>query len=280
MEHPRLEGEYGEVNAAEAKKTAGTILIVDDEPASGLMRSVIRALENDGWSPVVVETDPAFRTGDDFELAALYAIETETPVAVLLDVRFGDHADDVFKGLDILRTITQKHPNLPVLMFTQYAQGPERERSVKSALGQQAPVDFVDKLASPDEVVIRLRRLVGQAPTQIAMGDRIQLSETTESVSVSRDGSWSTVAELTGMKYQIVRELAAAWYKSPGQVVPFSTLERYSDGEDARASLRVRVREIKDALGEALGVRLGASDLIVNVRDRGYVLNPSAVGKG
>ena len=49
-------------------------------------------------------------------------------------------------------------------------------------------------------------------------------------------------------------------------------LERYSEGEDARASLRVRVREIKDALGNALGEHLGAGDLIVNVRDRGYRL--------
>ncbi len=280
MEHRRPEVEYGGVNAAEAKKSAGTILIVDDEPSSGLMRSVIRALEKDGWNPVVVETDPAYHTGEDFELAALYAIETDAPSAVLLDVRFGDHPDDVFKGLDILRTITLKHPKLPVLMFTQYAQGPERERSAKSALGQQAPVDFVDKLASPDEVVIRLRRLVGQVPSHIAIGDCIQLSEATESVTVLREGSWAVVTELTGMKYQIVRELAVAWYKSPGQLVPFSTLERYSDGEDARASLRVRLREIKDALGEALGVRLGASDLIVNVRDRGYLLNPNLVARG
>lgn len=268
------------MSAVEANRTAGTILIVDDEPASGLMRSVIRALERDGWRPSVVETDPAYRTGADFELAALYAIETDSPSAVLLDVRFGDHLDDVFKGLDILRTIVLKYPKLPVLVFTQYAQGPERERAAHSALGQQAPVDFVDKLASPDEVVIRLRRLVGQAPTEIAMGDRIQLSEDTASVSVRRDGSWSVVHELTGMKYQIVRELAVAWYKSPGQVVLFSALERYSEGEDARASLRVRLREIKDALGQALGVRLGASDLIVNVRDRGYLLNPSSVPKG
>ena len=51
-------------------------------------------------------------------------------------------------------------------------------------------------------------------------------------------------------------------------------LERYSEGEDARASLRVRVREIKDVLGEAMGERLGAGDLIINVRDRGYRLMP------
>ncbi len=54
-------------------------------------------------------------------------------------------------------------------------------------------------------------------------------------------------------------------------------LERYSEGEDARASLRVRIREIKDALGKVLGVRFGADDLIMNVRDQGYRLIPPKV---
>ncbi len=83
-----------------------------------------------------------------------------------------------------------------------------------------------------------------------------------------------TVTEIQGMRFEVFRELASAWYRSPGQLVPFSTLERYSEGEDARASLRVRVREIKDALGSALGVRFGPRDLIINVRDQGYRLVP------
>ena len=57
-------------------------------------------------------------------------------------------------------------------------------------------------------------------------------------------------------------------------LVPFNKLERYSEGEDTRASLRVRIREIKDALGKALDTRFGASDLIINVRDHGYRLIP------
>ena len=52
---------------------------------------------------------------------------------------------------------------------------------------------------------------------------------------------------------------------------------RYSEGEDPRASLRVRIREIKDAIGKQLGVRFGASDLIVNIRDRGYRLVPPSL---
>ena len=87
----------------------------------------------------------------------------------------------------------------------------------------------------------------------------------------SADGE-SPVTDIAGMKFEILRELAEAWYKSPGELVPFGRLERYSEGEDARASVRVRVREIKDSLGKALGTRLEASDLIINIRDQGYRL--------
>ena len=82
------------------------------------------------------------------------------------------------------------------------------------------------------------------------------------------------VRDIQGMTFEILRELAEALYRSPGELVPFSKLERYSEGEDARASQRVRVREIKDALGKAHGLRSGAADLIINVRDRGYRLVP------
>ena len=72
------------------------------------------------------------------------------------------------------------------------------------------------------------------------------------------------VYEIQGMKFEIFRELAEAWYHSPGELVTFGRLERYSDGEDPRASLRVRIREIKVALGKALGVRFSAGELIIN----------------
>ena len=107
-------------------------------------------------------------------------------------------------------------------MFTQYTQGPDRDTAVRGALLWNAPVDFIDKLASPEEVVLRLRRLIGTTP----------------------------------------------------DAIPFGRLERYSEGDDPRASLRVRIREIKDILGAALGVRFTAGELIINVRDRGYRLIP------
>ena len=56
--------------------------------------------------------------------------------------------------------------------------------------------------------------------------------------------------------------------------MPFSRLERFSDGEDSRASLRVRIRELKVSLGKAVARDFGATELIINVRNRGYRLVP------
>jgi DNA-binding response OmpR family regulator len=252
----------------------GKILIVDDESGSAIVKAVRRRLENEGWHTIAVEPETRWLTGDDFEAAALYAIEEEQPVGVLLDVRFGEHKDDRFKGLGILRKIVERHPKLPVLMFTQYAQGPERDTAVTGALKWDAPVDFIDKLASPEEVVLRIRRLIGTTPEIIRIGGRIHLDMGAKAVFVQDGGELRLVEEIQGMRFEILRELASTWYRSPGEVVSFNRLERYSEGEDARASLRVRIREIKDSLGRALGITIGAGDLIINVRDKGYRLAP------
>ena len=250
------------------------ILLVDDEWQSDIVRAVRRRLEDEGWEAQVVAPEGHALSGEDFEAHALYAIEEEQPDGVILDVRFGDHKDDRFKGLSILREIVERYPGLPVLMFTQYARGPARETAVTESLKWDASVDFIDKLASPEEVVLRLRRLIGTTPEVIRVGERIVLDLASNSVNVTTREGATVVSDIQGMKFDILLELAAAWYRSPGELVPFSRLQRYSEGEDPRASLRVRIREIKRAIGDALGVSLGARDLIINVRDQGYRLVP------
>ena len=251
------------------------ILIIDDEWDSPVVRSVIRRLEQEGWQPVVVKAESAdWNLGDEFEAEAIYSIEEQRPDAVILDVRFGGDREDQFKGIGILDRILRRDADLPVLMFTQYVQGPQREVAAKGALDSGARVDFIDKLASPEEVVLRLRRLIGTSPDLIAVGEQITIDRGAKVVFANIGGGPTPVQELVGMKFEILRELAESWYSSPGELVHFSRLERYSGGEDARGSLRVRIREIKDILGAALGVRFGAGDLIVNVRDQGYRLAP------
>lgn len=250
------------------------ILIVDDEAESAILKAVRRRVEEEGWGTMVIEPERGCSIGEAFEAAALWSIEESQPDAILLDVRFGDHRDDLFRGLEILGEIIERWPKLPILMFTQYAQGPERETAMRGTLKWDAPVDFIDKLASPDEVVLRLRRLIGTSPAAIVIGNRLQLDLSARLVYVEQDGQQDPVLDIQGMKFEILRELAAAWYRSPGELVPFSRLERYSEGEDPRASLRVRIREIKNAIGKALGARFGPTELILNVRDQGYRLVP------
>ena len=72
-------------------KQQAKILIVDDEWESAIVRTVRRRLEDEGWHTIAVEAEEGWLTGDDFEVAALYAIEEERPDGVLLDVRFGEH---------------------------------------------------------------------------------------------------------------------------------------------------------------------------------------------
>jgi len=250
------------------------VIIVDDELHSATLKAVRRKLESSNWTTIVIEPKSASRTADDFELAALHAIEAERPSAVLLDVRFGDAIDERFRGLHILRKIVKLFPGLPVLMFTQYVRGADRELAAKGSLKWDASVDFIDKLASPDEVALRLRRLVGRTPQMVQVGSRLRLDARTRTVSVNSGGTWSVVDGIQGMRFEILSALTMAWDSSPGEVVPYTALERYSGGEDARASLRVRVREIKDALGVAMGIHLAADEFIINVRDRGYRLMP------
>ncbi len=242
---------------------------------SDLMRSVLRRLETDGFRPIVVAPEGPDLTGDDYETQALFSMETERPSAVLLDVRFGEYDSDRFKGLSILKKIVERDSSMPVLMFTQYTQGPYRDTAVNASLSVSASVDFIDKLASPEEVVLRLRRLIGSAPETIKIGSIFEIDTENAAVYVIENGRRDLIREIQGMKLEILNELASAMYRSEGELVPFSRLERFSDGEDSRASLRVRIRELKVSLGRAVSREFGANELIINVRNRGYrLVNP------
>jgi DNA-binding response OmpR family regulator len=259
----------------DTEKKQGLILVIDDEWESAIVKHMCRKLEEEGWRTLCVDLGDTPKTGDNYENYALYAIEDNNPDGILLDVRFGEHRDDQFRGLEILQKIVKQYPRLPVLMFTQYAQGPEREIAVRGTLQWNSPVDFIDKLAGADEVILRLRRLIGDTPEIMKLGELISLDINNKVVFIHKPGvSPTLIDDINGIKFEILKELAITWYKSPSELVPFNKLERYFEGEEARASLRVRIREIKDSLGKTMGIRFGASDLIMNIRDQGYRLSP------
>ena len=91
-----------------------TIIIVDDEWESPIVTAVRRRLGEEGWQTLVIVPEAGGSIGDEFEAAALYAIEEELPEGVLLDIRLGEYREDQFKGLEILQKIVEQHPKLPV----------------------------------------------------------------------------------------------------------------------------------------------------------------------
>ena len=117
--------------------------------------------------------------------------------------------------------------------------------------------------------------MIGAAPERIPIGQEFLVDPDSEVVfAISGGQEESPINDIQGMKFGILLELASTFYRSPGELVPFSRLERFSEGEDSRASLRVRIREIKNVMGDSVGRRLGPNDLIINVRNRGYRLTP------
>src|SRR5215471_13870929 len=77
------------------------VLVVDDEPS---IRWVLaEALRGWGYEPVEAETGAS----------ALLALEAEHPAAVLLDINLPDSS-----GLDLLREIKRRKPQVAVIMIT------------------------------------------------------------------------------------------------------------------------------------------------------------------
>ena len=253
---------------------SGNILIVDDEATSAIVRAVCRRLEDEGWGTTVVGKDE-HGSADEMMWAALDAIDQRLPDGVILDVRLGEHRDDQFKGLDILKRIVGRHPRLPVLMFTQYSQGVERDTVARSALQVEAPVEFIDKLASPEEVALRIRRLVGAEPRYIPIGSRIIVDTDARSVLV-RDESGQAVpvsdvpaAGLTSCANWPKPGIAAREIWSPSTAWNATWKATTPAPRCGSASARSRCPWVGPWASP-----LGANDFIISVRDRGYRLLP------
>ena len=60
-------------------KPQKVIVIVDDEWQSASITAVQRRLDEEGWRTVVVEPEPSWSLGEEFELAAMYAIQEDSP---------------------------------------------------------------------------------------------------------------------------------------------------------------------------------------------------------
>jgi two-component system OmpR family response regulator len=161
-----------------------TVLVVDDEPV--LAEMVSMALRYEGWNIVTA--------GDG--LSAIASARTERPDVVVLDVMLPD-----MSGLDVLHRLRQENPGLPVLLLT--AKDAVEDRIAGLTAGGD---DYVTKLFSIEEVVLRLRALLRRtgvttvdSGAQLVVGDLL-LDE--DSHEVTRAGE---PIALTSTEFELLR---------------------------------------------------------------------------
>jgi len=118
--------------------TAGlSILLIDDEEE--FIRTLATRLELRGMRPRVAFSG----------MQGLEEMEKELPDVVLLDMRM-----PALSGLDVLRRIRMKHPDLPVMIITGHCAEQDREQALE--LGVQG---YYSKPVPFDELLGRLRIL-------------------------------------------------------------------------------------------------------------------------
>ena len=161
-------------------------LVVDDEP--NLAELLSSALRYEGW---VVDT--AGKGAD-----ALRKVRDNTPDLVVLDIMLPD-----MDGIEVMRSIRQDHPYIPVLFLT--AKDSVQDRIAGITAGGD---DYVTKPFSLEEVVARLRGLLrrtgaleAEAESVLTVGD-LTLNEDSHEVFRGEDE-----VHLTATEFELLRFL-------------------------------------------------------------------------
>lgn len=115
----------------------GTLLVVDDNPA---ILTAMKICLGSVFGRVVTLSDPG-------KILSVMARETDVE-AVLLDMNFSPGLNSGQDGLLWLRAIVKKHPGLPVVLMTAYADIPLAVKGLKAGAA-----DFVTKPWDNDSLV-------------------------------------------------------------------------------------------------------------------------------
>jgi DNA-binding NtrC family response regulator len=170
------------VSAEQVRGAGIRILIIDDDP--GIRSNLGGFLGNRGYD---------VRTASG-AAEALTALEDGTVRIVLLDLRMPD-----VDGIELGRTILQRHPGLVIIILTAYSTIETAVRAMRYGI-----YDYLPKPVEPDELLLRLDRVV----------ERLQL---TSEVAELRDRLHEKPGEgLVGRTPAMrrVRELAATAARS------------------------------------------------------------------
>jgi two-component system alkaline phosphatase synthesis response regulator PhoP len=223
-----------------------TILVIEDDPA--IRRVIVDALRFDGYEPLAAAT---FREGKE-------AAQTATCDLVLLDLVLpgGD-------GLDLLATVRQGRPSLPVIVMT--ARGGEDERVRGLSLGAD---DYVVKPFSVKELLARVAAVLrrsAERPTDLTeVGFAGGTADLARAELRFADGGRDSLSE---REAEVLRYLA----QRPGRVVSRAELLekvwRLPANRVQTRTIDMLVARLRDKLRDDAAV----PRIIQTVRGKGYV---------
>ena len=223
------------------------VLVVDDEPT--LAELLAMALRYEGWE---------VRSAGD-GLSAVRVAHDFQPDAVVLDVMLPD-----IDGLEVLRRLRGKSPDVPVLFLT--ARDSVEDRITGLTAGGD---DYVTKPFSLEEVVARLRGLMRRAArselrsdSQLVIGDLVMDEESHE---VRREGELIT---LTAKEFELLRYLMRNPRRVLSKAQILDRVWNYDFGGQANV-VELYVSYLRKKIDA------GRAPMIHTLRGAGYVLRPA-----
>jgi two-component system, OmpR family, KDP operon response regulator KdpE len=206
------------------------VLAVDDEPQ--ILTALSRGLTRVGHDVVVA------RCGED----GLAAAASNTPDLVLLDLRLPD-----LDGIEIVRRL-RTWSRVPIVLLS--GEGSERARVAALDAGAD---DFIDKPFSMDELRARVGAVLRRshpAPAEPAEQARVVVDELEIHLATRRVARAGRDVRLTPTQWRLLEVLVT----NAGKLLTYRDIisavwdERH--GDEARDSLRVHLRGLRQRLGD------------------------------
>ena len=161
----------------------GTILVVDDNPA---ILTALKICLGDVFGRVITLSAPE---------SMLSTIQQEHVDAILLDMNFSLGVNSGQEGMIWLSVLQRKHPDIPVVLVTAYADVKLAVRGLKSGAA-----DFVTKPWDNDELVRVLRDVMARSKDVMPL-DELEREHVRKVVDRCH-GNMSRAAELLGITRQ------------------------------------------------------------------------------
>ena len=165
------------------KTNYGTLLVVDDNPA---ILTAVKICVGGVFQRVITLSAPE---------AILTTLQQEHVDVILLDMNFSLGVNSGQEGMIWLTTIHRRHPDIPVVLITAYADVKLAVRSLKNGAA-----DFVTKPWDNDELIRVLKDATDKSKEVVPL-DEVE-KEHVRKVVDKCNGNMSKAAELLGITRQ------------------------------------------------------------------------------